>query len=97
MTKKIKPFQKGDLVLYFDPFDNYKKYPAVIKKMKRTRAEIKVQVKMLTWETWDVPCEDLKHTNSFKVSKGVEAMDKLWLVPPAVIWKKDEQRRKQHD
>ena len=62
MSKKIKPFQKGDLVLYFDPFDNYKKYPAVIKKIKRTRAEIKVQVKMLTWETWDVPCEDLKHT-----------------------------------
>tara|TARA_R100001163_G_scaffold64054_2_gene57369 strand:- start:955 stop:1248 length:294 start_codon:yes stop_codon:yes gene_type:complete len=96
--KNIK-YKKGDLVLFFDPTDRYKKYPAVVQEVRRTCADIMVYVDMFKWETWEVHIADMKHTKSFRVASNKSRsnyIDKgLWIVPPCVVWKKDEQRRKQ--
>ena len=83
-------YKKGDLVLFFDPTDRYKKYPAVVQEVRRTCAVIKVQVAMMSWELWEVHIADMKHTKSFRLTKGVEATKSMWMIPPSVIWKKDE-------
>lgn len=83
-------YKKGDLVLFFDPTDRYKKYPAVVEEVKRTCAYINVYVDLFKWETWEVHIADMKHTKSFRLGKGVKATKDLWMIPPSVIWKKDE-------
>ncbi len=90
-------YKKGDLVLFFDPTDRYKKYPAVVQEVRRTCADIKVYVDMFKWETWEVHIADMKHTKSFRVASDKKDLisEGLWLIPPCVVWKKDELRRKQ--
>jgi hypothetical protein len=59
-------FVKDQTVYYIDWQDNYKKIPAVIKTIKRTRADVYLQQEgIFKWELTDVPMEDLEATDDF--------------------------------